>query len=155
MKIRITTGILTKTIEKLQSIGKLGREYMIFWLGIREGETIIIKEVYVPFQLTSRISIQIPEKGMSELFAHLRKNRYMLEAQVHIHPKQAFHSHADDFLAIVKHKGALSLVLPWFGLKTTPDTFLEDTACYMFTEDGRWEETNSKNHIEVKREWII
>jgi len=36
----------------------------------------------------------------------------MVAAQVHSHPDEAFHSKGDDEWAIVRHEGALSIVVP-------------------------------------------
>jgi hypothetical protein len=149
MIVQISSELIIETISKLQVVGASGREFMVFWLGTKMNNYFEIREVYIPHQLTSRITIKIPEKGMKELFVHLRATRYILVAQVHIHPKLAFHSEADDFMAILRHENALSLVLPWFGLKTTLATFFEDTVCYTYTSLGRWEETNIKDQIKV------
>lgn len=149
MIIQIAQDQLKDTLNLLKGVGKSGREYMIFWLGIRGQTAISIKEVFVPFQITSRISIQIPEKGMVELFEHLRKTRYFLAAQIHIHPIHAFHSDADDLLAVLRHEGAISLVLPWFGLKTTTSSFFKDAVCYVLSEKGSWELGDIRSHIEL------
>jgi len=142
-------GLLTETIRRLQDIGKSGREYMIFWLGVRQEKSIKIKEVYTPLQITSRISIQIPQRGMQGLFKRLREKRYILAAQVHIHPLEAYHSEADDYLAILRHEGALSFVLPYFGLRTTPTTFFEDAVCYAHTKSGNWEKVDGRKYTSL------
>ena len=143
--------LLTETIHRLQAIGKSGREYMVFWLGIKRGNSVRIKEVFTPFQVTSRISIQIPQRGMQELFKHIRERRYVLAAQVHIHPIEAYHSKADDHLAILRHEGALSFVLPFFGLRTSPVSFFEDVACYVLTSSGNWEKVNSVEYVSLEK----
>lgn len=64
----------------------------------------------------------------------------MVAAQVHSHPREAFHSKADDRWAIVRHEGALSLVVPNFAIGTMVSTFLDDTKVYRFSASAQWVE---------------
>ncbi|MCQ3942700.1 MAG: hypothetical protein DPW22_05725 [Alphaproteobacteria bacterium] len=62
----------------------------------------------------------------------------MVAAQVHSHPRQAFHSLADDRWAIIRHEGALSLVLPYFAARTTPFNFGDEVKVYRFSDMAEW-----------------
>ena len=77
---------------------------------------------------------------MAALHGDLRSRRVMVAAQVHSHPRDAFHSKADDRWAIVRHEGALSLVVPNFALGTTVATFLDDTKVYRLSMSDQWVE---------------
>ena len=77
---------------------------------------------------------------MQALFEELKRNRLAVAAQIHTHPRQAFHSEADDTSAIVRHAGALSIVLPFFALKTAPDTFTRDAKVFVLSRDNVWHE---------------
>jgi proteasome lid subunit RPN8/RPN11 len=83
---------------------------------------------------------QIPAASMAALYAELRERRLMVAAQVHSHPYEAFHSRADDRWAIIRHEGALSLVVPNFASSTTAANFLEDTKIFQFSVTARWTE---------------
>lgn len=61
-----------------------------------------------------------------------------IAAQVHSHPQEAFHSSADDTWAIVRHEGALSLVVPYFAQRTTDTSFLADQKTYRLDALNRW-----------------
>ncbi|MCC6545053.1 MAG: Mov34/MPN/PAD-1 family protein, partial [Nitrospirae bacterium] len=61
-------------------------------------------------------------------------------AQVHSHPKEAFHSDADDRWAIINHVGAMSLVLPYFALYTSPQTFVQHAVVFEMSIAKKWEE---------------
>ena len=67
----------------------------------------------------------------------------MIPAQVHSHPGRAFHSLADDHGAVIRHGGALSLVVPDFGLRTTVDRFLVDAKVYRLSDENRWIEVGA------------
>jgi Na+-transporting NADH:ubiquinone oxidoreductase subunit NqrA len=75
---------------------------------------------------------------MSALYAELRRRRLLVAAQVHSHPREAFHSKADDRWAIVRHEGALSLVVPNFASGTTLLNFLDKTKVYQFSALAEW-----------------
>src|SRR5437763_818131 len=80
----------------------------------------------------------IPPAGMTALHAELRRGRLMVAAQVHSHPGPAFHSKADDRWAIVRHEGALSLVVPDFAVNTTVSNFLDRSKVYRFSASAEW-----------------
>ena len=92
----------------------------------------------------------LPLPGMNALHNELRHRRQMVAAQIHTHPGRAYHSKADDRWAIVRHVGALSLVLPNFAFGTTTKTFFDNARVYRFSEDGLWSPVPQK-----KIEWIM
>ena len=93
----------------------------------------------------------IPPEGMTALYAELRHKRLMVAAQVHSHPQEAFHSKADDRWAIVRHEGALSLVVPHFAQATTLDRFLETSR----STSSQWVLAGSKvPSAEVAQSWL-
>ncbi|MCP4737333.1 MAG: hypothetical protein GY873_24365, partial [Bosea sp.] len=81
---------------------------------------------------------RIPPAAMKDLMAHLRRTRLQVVAQVHSHPGRAFHSEADDEWAIVRNRGALSLVVPRFGAGATVANFMDQTAMYRLSDDDMW-----------------
>jgi hypothetical protein len=90
----------------------------------------------------------IPREGMAALHGELRRERLMVAAQVHSHPLQAFHSKADDRWAIVRHEGALSLVVPYFASRTSLRNFLDETKIFRFSPNAQWIEVpRSEVHL--------
>jgi len=75
----------------------------------------------------------------------LRKERLMIAAQVHTHPKLAFHSAADDKWAIVRHVGALSLVVPHYALRTNAVNFVQRTAAFCLNAENEWLQAPQEN----------
>ena len=92
-----------------------------------------------------------PASAMEALQERLVRDRYMIGAQVHSHPHEAFHSVADDRGAIVRHGGALSLVVPDFGLRTTSNRFLADTRVYRLSGENRWVEVRDSELCQCLR----
>ncbi len=140
MHVTCTHPIIDVTLGWLRDAGRARRECVALWLARRSPVTIEVVDAYRPEQTASIDMFHIPPTGMTELHAVLRQRRLMVAAQVHSHPTEAFHSKADDRWAIVRHEGALSLVVPHFALKTTTRNFLAHTKVYRFTATSRWEE---------------
>lgn len=143
--INIHTKYIRKTLSELQSAGNENCERVVLWLGVRNGAEIEIREVFTPDQFAAQDYFRIPREAMASLLKHLRETRYFIAAQVHSHPYEAFHSHVDDEWAIVRHEGALSLVLPYFALRTSEETFVEDTAVFRLSSENKWIEVPPNN----------
>jgi hypothetical protein len=64
---------------------------------------------------TGGVSVEVSRAGQMELARALGPDdRYV--ARIHSHPAEAFHSRADDANPVLTHEGALSIVVPFFGL---------------------------------------
>lgn len=149
MKVIVPADIVKRTIEQIQIAGEKTRECMVLWLGERDGQSVTVRELLVPIQIATRVSLDIPRSGVEKIFDELRKRRYMIAAQVHSHPHDAFHSEADDCLALPRHEGAISLVLPEFGLHMSLSSFLAESACYRLSRNDVWEEAHVRDNVEI------
>jgi hypothetical protein len=136
--VTISSALVDKTLAQLQSVGRRRSEHVLLWLGKRENGNISISRLWIPEQRAGRDFFAIPSRSMQALFDELRRDRLMVAAQVHTHPREAFHSWADDTWAIVRHAGALSLVLPYFALKTAPHNFVRDAAVFVLSQENEW-----------------
>ena len=134
----VPAPVAAQTLRELRRAGADNRERVVLWLGARSGNSVNVSEAFVPLQEADEDYFWIPPRGMSELLSHLRQNRLMTAAQVHSHPEHAFHSEADDRWAIVRHEGALSLVVPFFGLNTTEESFVGDAAVFQLSKSNSW-----------------
>jgi hypothetical protein len=94
----------------------------------------------IPTQQANRADggcwVEVPLAGKLESAAALRPGeRYV--ARIHSHPGEAFHSAADDRNPALTHQGALSIVVPFFGLGLRRGL----DACAVFVLRGtRWVE---------------
>lgn len=130
---------LEQSIQMLRAGGARGEERMVAWLGkdLLTGAGRV-REVYEPEQLCKMDRFYIPPASMTALMGTLGRTRSKILAQLHTHPHEAFHSEADDVWAIIRHRGALSLVLPHFAQATTADNFLDQVKTYEFSADAHW-----------------
>lgn len=136
--LEITSALIALTVDHLRA--SCTSERVVLWLGRREGPAVRVFEVFVPLQITDADYFQIPSDGMDALFEHMRTSRLIVAAQVHSHPYDAFHSPVDDEWAIVRHEGALSLVLPRFCQTTSAATFVDDAKVYRLNADDTFVE---------------
>lgn len=143
-KLVIQCSAVEETLFRLRKGGERGEERMLVWLGRNgAGGKRQVREIFEPDQICRKDQFYLPPESMSSLMAVLRSTRSRILAQIHTHPGAAFHSEADDAWAIIRHVGALSLVLPRFAAGTTVSSFLTDVMAYEFSSSGEWQHVNS------------
>jgi proteasome lid subunit RPN8/RPN11 len=142
--INVSSGAIEHTLELLLEYGARECECVVLWLGRRQPGAIEVVEVYRPIQQVQSHMFHITTAGMDALRDRLRAGRLMVAAQVHTHPQEAFHSEADDRWSIVRHRGALSLVVPWFAGRTAADRFFRDTKAYRLDASDEWIELSHR-----------
>ncbi|RDS84382.1 Mov34/MPN/PAD-1 family protein [Dyella psychrodurans] len=151
MIVLCNVNAIDTTLAHLREAGSRNCEGIVLWLGRRTPSAIHVEAVYRPAHVAREDMFHIPPASMTALQAELRQRRLMVAAQVHSHPLEAFHSRADDQWAIIRHEGALSLVIPYFASQTTTGTFLKDAKVYQFSANAKWTEVPSK---EVSSSWL-
>lgn len=140
MIVRCSSPLVETTLSRLREAGNARCECVMLWLGRRAEDHIEVVDAYRPEQVAREDMFQIPPASMNLLYGELRRRRLMVAAQVHSHPQEAFHSRADDRWAIVRHEGALSLVVPYFASDTTTANFLDQAKIFQFSDEARWTE---------------
>ena len=143
-QLKCAPQIIETTLRHLREGGERDIETVVLWLGHATAEVTQITEAYRPDQEAAFDRFHISSEAMRAVMAHLRKTRAKIVAQVHSHPREAFHSAADDEWAIVRHAGAHSLVVPNFAEDTTLNNFFDQVAAYELSSDDRW------MHIELR-----
>jgi hypothetical protein len=98
----------------------------------------------IPDQLARRsrygVSVEVTERGKLELATALALDERYL-ARIHSHPGEAFHSETDDRNPGLTAEGALSIVVPFFGLGLRRGL----VACAVFVyREGEWGEVASE-----------
>lgn len=151
MLVKCAATLIDTTLTQLREAGARNCECVTLWLGRCIGEFTQVEVVFQPIQTSREDMFHIPPDGMAALYAELRKHRLMVAAQIHSHPNAAFHSKADDKWAIVRHEGALSIVVPQFARKITAPRFLKDAKVYQFSSLARWTEVPAD---EVPKSWL-
>lgn len=78
-----------------------------------------ITRCFIPEQIGRRtrfgVSVEVTEQGKLQLAGALQKHERWM-ARIHSHPGEAFHSDTDDENPGLTAEGALSIVVPFFGL---------------------------------------
>jgi proteasome lid subunit RPN8/RPN11 len=143
--VKVPEIVVAKTITSLRIAGARKHEQVVLWLGRRTSSHITVEEAFVPLQEAEADYFHIPSEGMTALLQHLGERRQMIAAQVHTHPHEAFHSAADDRWAIVRHEGALSLVVPRFCEDTDVGSFVRDAALFRLSPDNDFIEVPSSD----------
>lgn len=125
----------------LRAAGATGREGMVLWVGRREGPTFEVTNLVIPQQRGIRtrdgVCVVVDSDELRRLNLELYQHGLQLIAQVHSHPRRAFHSSTDDEYAIARTIGALSLVVPDFAVRAFS---LDECATYRLSAAGTWDE---------------
>jgi hypothetical protein len=146
-RISVPSAIVVATVDVLRAASTTER--VLLWLAERSDYGVVVREVFVPEQYAESDYFHIPRSGMEALLQNLRSRRWMVAAQVHTHPEAAFHSPADDRWAIVRHVGALSLVVPRFCQETSPATFAHDAAVFRMTAANEFIQVDPRDSYEI------
>jgi len=79
------------------------------------GTALVIPEQRPWRSPTGHVSVEVTRAGQLQLARALDGDELFV-ARIHSHPAEAFHSPADDANPVLTHEGALSIVVPFFGL---------------------------------------
>lgn len=147
--LRCPQQFLDDTLTHLRAGGAKQCETVVLWLGNKHEGIREIGEVYRPEQVVDVDYFLIPQEGMRSLMRHLKETRLQVLAQVHSHPEQAYHSKADDTWSIIRHVGAISIVIPFFASTTSKDNFENHAATYQLNDSNRWVEVAFADVVEI------
>lgn len=96
-------------------------EVVVYWSGRKEEYGLVVLKVWFPAQTSGPYSFVVGSEALFELNVGLYKLGHVLLGQVHTHPSAAFHSEADDEHAVSMQSGAISAVVPAFGMHSVAD----------------------------------
>lgn len=117
----VASDVLSRTLEAIQRAGRAGDELFAAWGGHMEddGHTLRMTSALIPEQecihSPDGVGVIIGGDALFRLNKELYERGEVLAGQAHAHPTRAYHSHADDELALVTFAGGLSLVVPDFA----------------------------------------
>ena len=137
VRYRVQRRVLAESAQALKDIGGGVKEAVILWQGRVLDETIAeITRLIVPRQVTGPLHFNVPLVERLRILREIAAVREFIVVQLHTHPREAFHSEADDTMAITKHTGAVSIVIPDFGTRWDGD--LSDTAIFIHRGGAKW-----------------
>lgn len=141
--LKISKDLLQETLDVLKA--STNKEKVILWFGKNNS---CVCEAFEPMQFAEYDYFEIPQEGLQAIIEKVKTDKIIVIAQIHTHPGRAFHSRADDVLALPRHIGAYSLVLPRFAIDTNIDNFLKKVSTYRLNNQGAWVKvTNDKIQI--------
>lgn len=118
-RFRITEEAVGATVDAIRSAGEEGYELFVIWSGTRDGNVFTVAEVHIPDQVSYKMGgglcVRIDGSELHRLNVWLYEAQQVVGAQVHSHPRDAYHSDTDNAYPVATLDGSLSLVLPYFG----------------------------------------
>jgi len=140
--MKVPRRVIDGSVKFLQDAGAKGNEALIVWVGtFSEDRTFEVKDAIAPPQRAVNTGtgccVVIDKAGLFALSKYLERNAFLVGAQVHAHPDDAYHSDTDDAFPVATLAGALSLVLPRFAAAGW-DT--ASVATFQLSRSGEWVE---------------
>lgn len=125
--------------REFQSTGQEGFERLALFAGEKRGTEFSVTHLLYPKQHLIRtyqgLSFHVDGEELERIGEWLFQNSISLMAQIHSHPSEAYHSKADDELAIITTFGGISIVVPDYGFS---DNSLEQSAFYRLLPATGW-----------------
>ncbi len=140
-----------ETLAHLREAGRRRREQGAFWGGLVSAEGVgLVTTLYLPRTRNNFGWVEISDEGVLERLnqAVAERGEYLL-AQVHSHPRDAFHSETDDAGAICGDPGFLSIVVPNYADR---DYGPDEWAAFELTGGGwrEWDRAERRARLEVR-----
>jgi hypothetical protein len=144
-KVFVPQQFIDGIYQEFQETGRQGYERLALLAGIKKGRDFIVTNLIYPAQELRRskfgVSFHVSGEEIERIWDWLYENKCMLIAQVHSHPQEAYHSEADDDLAIITTFGGLSLVVPDFG---NSDQNFNGSAIFRLLPESGWTELTTE-----------
>ena len=138
LQYTVSRSLLRESAVTLRSLSRRLRESAILWIGAADDRNARVRGITVPKQFTTADHFEVPLEERLKLAQRLAYSGEKLLVQLHTHPGEAFHSLADDRLALPRHTGALSIVVPNFAAEWIGD--LEEASVNYHLGGGVWTE---------------
>lgn len=119
-RLDIPAPVFRRTLDRLGGSGKAASENVAYWSGtlcrgrIGTVKSAIFADDYAGFSSSSGHA-SVTLGSALQMGADIHRRGEILFAQIHTHPREAFHSRTDDAHPISHRRGFFSLVVPWFG----------------------------------------
>lgn len=139
MEVFIPQEFITSVYDEFRITGEKGFERLALFVGEKKAEQFFVTQVVYPKQQLLKtphgVSFHVDGEELERIGDWLFENKRSLIAQIHSHPQEAYHSEADDALAIITTFGGVSIVIPDFG---NTDQNFEGSAIYRLLPQTGW-----------------
>ena len=144
-EVFIPKEFIESVYKKFRETGEEGYERLALFAGKKKGPVFTVTNLIFPKQHLTRgprgVSFYVDGEELERISEWLYENSCHLIAQVHSHPAEAYHSEADDALAIVTATGGISIVVPGYG---NSDTYFSNSAFYRLLPGSGWTEQSQE-----------
>lgn len=141
----IPVSILEEARVFFEDCGARGCEGTALIIG---GFSGVAHRLVIPDQRATPLpccSVEVTRQGKFDLASALGpKDLYL--SRIHSHPGLAFHSPTDNANPAITHEGALSIVVPFFGLGLRRGL---DACAVLVRHDGNWVEVDGSERHEL------
>ena len=141
-RYRISRDIVIESARALRSLSAGLRESVVLWAGTCYSHDAHITRILVPFQSANRKRFDVPIGERLRIARELDDRGEMILVQLHTHPGAAFHSRADDCLALPRHTGAISIVVADFAVSWNGN--LREASINRHLGGGVWKEVGTE-----------
>lgn len=136
---------LSKAHHFLQKAGRKQFEALALFAGQRDGASFYVRETILPYQtsykLENGLMYAVEGEELFRINTWLFNQRMQLIAQIHSHPREAYHSVTDDRYPIVDTYGGISIVVPNFAIGPVN---IESWVIYRLYQETSWTALTSK-----------
>ena len=136
-RFRVKADSIRATVEAIRAAGVNGYELFVIWSGTPDGDVFTVAEVHIPDQVSYKLGdglcVRIDGSELHRLNVWLYEAQQVVGAQVHSHPRDAYHSDTDNAYPVATLDGSLSIVLPYFGRDGWES---DEIAAYRLGRDG-------------------
>lgn len=119
-KLFFPKEFLHEAYDFFREAGSKGYEAVSLFAGKAENNNYHITHLYIPvqesYQTREGLMYRVSAEELNSIDDWLFDSRLSLICQMHTHPGEAYHSHADDMNCIVTSVGGLSIVVPDFAM---------------------------------------
>jgi hypothetical protein len=148
----IPVVVAEQSLRTIQAAARQGDEAFVAWTGRVDGHAFRFSRAIVPRQTAHKtphgLLVTVDGDALFEVNRDCYQHGELLAGQIHAHPGAAYHSGADDELAIVAIPGGLSIVIPDFARKGLTD--VKRWACFQLPADGSWSRPRPDLSIEIQ-----
>lgn len=138
-KVFIPKEFIRGVYDEFRATGQEGYERVALFAGVKQKSEFLVSHLLYPRQKLIRtahgLAFHVDGDELERIWEWLYANTCSLIAQIHSHPSAAYHSPADDALAIITTFGGLSIVVPDFG---NSDESFEQSAFFRLLPSIGW-----------------
>lgn len=149
-KIIVPSTCIDHVYKHLRDAGDQGVECVALWAGNINGNSFEVKTNMIPAQTAYKIEqgllYSVDGEELHRINVWLYENKMTLIAQIHSHPKEAYHSETDDRYPIMAVVGGFSIVIPDFGFR---EFSLKDWAVYRLIQNKGWNKLKEKEVLSL------